>query len=375
MPPASEPNPASVSVQAAGGSLEVRAAGEWRLTAPAPSWEASRGTQAAAPVRLRMEDVSGWDSSLLLFFSDVEAWCRAQPVACDLSGLPEKIRTLLAQLDAARATGATSDHRENFLTSVGLAARQAALAFGEMLHFVGETLLGFAGLARRPRKFRWRDCLDQMQQCGAMAVPIVSLISILVGLTLAYQAAVELRQFGADIYVADLVGLSIVREMGPMMAAVILAGRTGAAFAATLGNMQANEEIDALQTLGISPVQFLVLPRIVALGLMMPLLGLYADAVGALGGMVAASAVLHIPPSAYWIEMQTSLEVHDIVTGLVKAFVFGLLIGVSGCLCGLRADRSAAGVGRAATSAVVMAILLIIVADAGFAIVYNLLGV
>jgi phospholipid/cholesterol/gamma-HCH transport system permease protein len=240
---------------------------------------------------------------------------------------------------------------------------------------VGENILGFVSLIRRPRKFRWGDCLDQMQQCGAMAVPIVSLISILVGLTLAYQAAVELRQFGADIYVADLVGYSVVREMGPLMVAVILAGRTGAAFAATLGNMSANEEIDALQTLGISPVQFLVLPRIIALGVMMPLLTLYADAVGAFGGMVAASAILHIPPSAYWIEMQTSLEIHDIGTGLSKALVFGLLIGVAGCMCGLRADRSAAGVGRAATSAVVISILLIVIADAAGAVLFNLLGI
>jgi phospholipid/cholesterol/gamma-HCH transport system permease protein len=373
MPPASEPSPASVSAQPAGGRLEVAVAGDWRLTAATPSWNAPPAPPA--PVLLRMDGVEAWDSSLLLFFSDVEAWCRANSVACDLSALPEKIRTLLAQLDAARAAAAPRDRSEHFLASVGLAAREVVGNFGDILHFVGECMLGLANLVRRPAKFRWSDCLDQMQQCGAMAVPIVSLISILVGLTLAYQAAVELRQFGADIYVADLVGLSVVREMGPMMAAVILAGRTGAAFAATLGNMKANEEIDALQTLGISPVRFLVLPRIVALGLMMPLLALYADGVGALGGMIAASGILHIPPSAYWIEMQTSLEVHDIETGLIKALTFGILIGLSGCMCGLRADRSAAGVGRAATSAVVTAILLIIVADALFAVVFNLLGV
>jgi len=375
MPPASEPSPASVSVQPAGGNLEVAVAGEWRLTAGPPSWDGSGAASPAAPVRLRMEGVEAWDSSLLLFFSDVEAWCRAHGVACDASALPEKIRTLLAQLNAARAAAAPGDRTDHFLVSVGLASRQVTENFGAMLHFVGECMLGLANLARRPGKFRWRDCLDQMQQCGAMAVPIVSLISILVGLTLAYQAAIELRQFGADIYVADLVGLSVVREMGPMMAAVILAGRTGAAFAATLGNMRANEEIDALQTLGISPVQFLALPRIVALALMMPLLALYADAVGALGGMIAASGILHIPPSAYWIEMQSSLEVHDIETGLVKALAFGILIGLSGCLCGLRADRSAAGVGRATTSAVVTAILFIIVADALAAVVFNFLGV
>jgi len=374
MPPASESTPATVSVQAAAGTLEVRAAGDWRLTAPTPPWDGGGGA-ALAPVRLRMEGVGTWDSSLLLFFSDVEAWCRAQGVACDLTALPEKTRTLLAQLDQARSAGATGDHQESFLTSVGNATWQAIGNFQDMLHFVGESILGFLSLARRPRKFRWGDCLDQMQQCGAMAVPIVSLISILVGMTLAYQGSVELRQFGADIYVADLVGYSVVREMGPLMVAVILAGRTGAAFAATLGNMRANEEIDALQTLGISPVQFLVLPRIFALAVMMPLLALYANAVGMFGGMVAAYAILHIPPSAYWIEMQTSLEIHDIGTGLTKALMFGILIGLAGCMCGLRADRSAAGVGRAATSAVVTSILLIVIADAVGAVLFNYLGI
>jgi phospholipid/cholesterol/gamma-HCH transport system permease protein len=208
-----------------------------------------------------------------------------------------------------------------------------------------------------------------------MALPIVSLISILVGLTLAYQAAVELRQFGADIYVADLVGLSIVREMGPMMTAVILAGRTGAAFAATLGNMRANEEIDALETLGISPVAFLVMPRLVALGLMMPFLALYANGVGIIGGMIVGRGILQIPPSAYWIETESIINLHDITTGLIKATTFGLLIGFAGCLCGLRAAPSAAGVGRATTSAVVTALLLIIVADALFAVIFNLLHV
>jgi phospholipid/cholesterol/gamma-HCH transport system permease protein len=191
---------------------------------------------------------------------------------------------------------------------------------------------------------------------------------------MAYQAAVQLRQFGADIYVADLVGLSVVREMGPMMAAIILAGRTGAAFAATLGNMRANEEVDALEALGISPVQFLVLPRLVALVCMMPLLALYANCVGILGGMVVAAGVLDIPPSAYWIETQSIVDLSDVNSGLIKSVAFGVLIGLSGCLRGLQAERSAVGVGRAATSAVVTGILLIIIADALFAVVFNMLG-
>jgi phospholipid/cholesterol/gamma-HCH transport system permease protein len=213
-----------------------------------------------------------------------------------------------------------------------------------------------------------------MQQCGAMALPIVSLISCLVGVTLAYTGAIVLRLYGGDIYIADLIGLSMVREMGAVMTAVVLAGRTGAAFAATLGNMRANEEIDALEVVGIPVVQFLVLPRIFALGVMMPLLAIYANALGMLGGMSVALGLLSIPPTAYWVEMMTIVDLSDIATGVIKAIAFGLIIGLSGCLRGLQAERSAAGVGRAATSAVVTALLLLVVADAIFAVVFNILG-
>jgi phospholipid/cholesterol/gamma-HCH transport system permease protein len=278
------------------------------------------------------------------------------------------------QFVSAHETSVPFDRSETFLTGVGRSTIETWRRAREASTFVGESVIGIAHLLRRPAKFRWHDCLDEMQQCGAMALPIVSLISFLVGLIMAYQAAVQLRQFGADIYVADLVGLSVVREMGPMMAAIILAGRTGAAFAATLGNMRANEEVDALETLGISPVQFLVLPRLVALGIMMPLLALYANCVGILGGMVVGAGVLDIPPTAYWIETQSIVDLSDVNSGLLKSVAFGILIGLAGCLRGLQAERSAAGVGRAATSAVVTSILLIIVADAIFAVVFNYLG-
>jgi phospholipid/cholesterol/gamma-HCH transport system permease protein len=214
-----------------------------------------------------------------------------------------------------------------------------------------------------------------MQQCGAMALPIVSLIAFLVGVTLAYIGALVLRQYGGDIYVADLIGMAMVREMGAVMTGVVLAGRTGAAFAATLGNMKANEEIDALETLGISPVQFLVMPRLLALTVMMPLLALYANALGILGGMAVSAAVLNIPPAAYWVEMGTIVTLSDVSAGVVKAVAFGVIVGLSGCLRGLQADRSAAGVGRAATSAVVTSILLMVVADAVFAVLFNVIGI
>jgi phospholipid/cholesterol/gamma-HCH transport system permease protein len=375
MPFAPEPSAARVTVQAAAEGREVALAGDWHVAGLRPAWPVPVGGGRPARVRLVMDAVGFWDSSLLLFIAEGEAWCRSQGIPCDTGALPEKVRTLLAQLEAASVPRpALVPHEENFFATVGMATRAVVHQGREIVHFVGECALGLVQLVRRPGKFRWRDCFEQMQQCGAMALPIVSLISLLVGLTLAYQAAVELRQFGADIYVADLVGISIVREMGPMMTAVILAGRTGAAFAATLGNMRANEEIDALETLGISPVQFLVVPRLVALAVMMPLLALYANGVGILGGLIVARGVLQIPPSAYWIETQSIVTLRDIVAvGLTKSTAFGLLVGFSGCLCGLRAAPSAAGVGRATTSAVVTALLLIIVADALFAVIFNLL--
>jgi phospholipid/cholesterol/gamma-HCH transport system permease protein len=196
-----------------------------------------------------------------------------------------------------------------------------------------------------------------------------------VGVTLAYTGATVLKQFGADIWIADMIGLSMVREMGAVMTAVVLAGRTGAAFAATLGNMKANEEIDALETLGIPPVQFLVLPRLLALGVMMPLLTLYANAMGILGGMVVAYGLLSIPPTAFWQEMLTIVDLSDVSSGVIKAVAFGLIVGLSGCLRGLQAERSAAGVGRAATSAVVTALIILVIADALFAVMFNALGI
>jgi len=192
--------------------------------------------------------------------------------------------------------------------------------------------------------------------------------------TLAYTGAIVLRQYGGDIFIADLIGLSMVREMGAMMTAVVLAGRTGAAFAATLANMKANEEIDALETLGISSVHFLVLPRMLAMLLMMPLLTLYANALGILGGMAVALGLLSISPTAYWVEMLTIVDMSDLSVGVIKGVAFGFIVGLAGCLRGLQADRSAVGVGQAATSAVVTAILLIIIADAIFAVIFNILG-
>ncbi len=368
------PTETRVLLRTEGDWLLVELQGAWRITETRPSWPALVAEGDPIRVKLVWGRLADWDSALLLFVFEVRQWCLTKNIYCDLSALPEALQKLLRQLVVVNETPMAMDRSRNFLTMVGLAAQDVWAKTKEIATFVGECVISASALLKNPQKFRWRDCLDEMQQCGAMALPIVSLISLLVGIIMAYQSAVLMRQFGADIYVADAVGLVMVREMGAMMTAIILAGRTGAAFAATLGNMKAGEEIDALQTLGIRPVDFLVMPRLVALGVMLPLLALYANGLGIFGGMLVSRGLLNIPPAAYWVETLTAVDLSDITTGLIKAVFFGVLVGLAGCHRGLRAERSAAGVGRATTSAVVMGLLLIIVADALFAVIFNILG-
>lgn len=370
-----ETSTARVATRVEGDLLVVALEGRWRITTARPGWDAVLAGREPQRVRLAVDQVEKWDSSLLLFLFEVQQWCRVAGAYCDVDALPEKLREMLSQLSRSHETSVPFDRSESFLMSVGLATQDVWSKFREIAHFVGECTLSGVKLAKNPVKFRWRDCLYEMQQCGAMALPIVSLISFLVGMTLAYTGALILRQFGADIWVADLVGMSMVREMGALMTAIVLAGRTGAAFAAHLGNMKANEEIDALTTLGISPVDFLVAPRLLALTVMMPLLSIYASGVGIIGGMAVGKFILDIPPTAYWVEMLTIVDLSDALSGIIKACTFGVIVGLAGCLRGLQAERSAAGVGRAATSAVVTAILFIIVADAIYAVLLDAMGI
>jgi phospholipid/cholesterol/gamma-HCH transport system permease protein len=374
MPESAESPDVRASIRVVGPELEVDLAGSWRLHDPRLRWAELVGSAAPGQVRVRAADLVEWDSSILLFVDEVVRWCGTRAIPCDLGALPEAMRRLLGQLEAGHAAVVPAERTHSLLTAVGISSRHLVRHGRGIFQFIGECVQTSVRILIRPSKFRWRDCASEMQQCGAMALPIVSLISFLVGLTLGYSGAVVLRRFGGDIYIADIIGVAMTREMGAVMAAIVLAGRTGAAFAAQLGSMKANEEIDALATLGISPVRFLVLPRIVALGLMMPLLTIYANCLGIIGGMVVAYGVLDISPTAYWVEMLTIVDVPDVAVGLIKAVAFGLIVGISGCLRGLQAERSAAGVGRAATSAVVTAILFIILADAVFAVIFQTIG-
>ena len=245
----------------------------------------------------------------------------------------------------------------------------------EMIDFIGEAWLAFFKLLRGQASFRWSDVLALMQASGSQALPIASLISGLIGLILAFMGAVQLRQFGAQIYVADLVGIGMTREMGAVMTGIIMAGRTGAAFAAQLGTMEVNEEIDAYTTLGISPMEFLVLPRMLALVLMMPLLCVYADLLGILGGVAVATSMLEVSLVEYTNQTLATVSLTDFALGVVKSGIFGVLVAIAGCLRGMQCGRSASAVGEAATSAVVTGIVFIIATDGRLAVITEMLGI
>jgi phospholipid/cholesterol/gamma-HCH transport system permease protein len=230
--------------------------------------------------------------------------------------------------------------------------------------FTGEVADGFFRLIRRRARMRWRDFWVVVQSNGSGALPIVTLIAFLVGVIIAFLGAVVLRRFGAGYYVSFLVGYGMLRELGALMTGLIMAGRTGAGFAAELGSMKITEEIDALQTLGVSPVEHLVLPRTLAITLMMPLLTIYADVVGILGGLLVAITMLDLTPTQFVGGLLTVVTLPDALLGVFKGGVFGVIIGVAGCMKGIRAGSDAGAVGRAATSAVVLGITLIIVANA-----------
>ena len=242
------------------------------------------------------------------------------------------------------------------------------------LDFIGDVALAGTNAIRAPRSINWRDVPRLVERAGADSVPIVLVINFLVGLVTAFQAAVQLKQFGANIFVADLVGLSVTRELGPLMTAIIVAGRSGAAFSAELGTMRVSEEIDALRTLGLDPYAFLVLPRIITLVLVLPLLTILADVIAIAGGLLVAMLGLDITANAYLIETRKAVELWDVFSGCLKTMFFGLSIALIACQRGLATRGGAEGVGRATTSAVVMSLFAIVVVDAIFTVLFNAFG-
>jgi phospholipid/cholesterol/gamma-HCH transport system permease protein len=362
------------------GVLVVRLRGAWTLATGIPPIADVEKALLASPKPVRiafdLRELGPWDSGLMSFVTRVGDLARERKIPLDEATLPDGLRRLL--MLATRVPGQDARHAEepqSRLARIGLLAIAAWHEIVTMVEFVGEITLAFGRLFRGKARFRARDFWLLVQQAGADALPIVTLISFLVGTIFAFVGAVQLERFGATIYVADLVGIAVVREMGAVMTAIVMAGRTGAAFAAQLGTMKVTQEIDALTTMGFSPLDFLVLPRIIALCLMMPLLCLYADALGVLGGSVIGIGMLKLPPITSFNQTFHAVALSDLNGGILKASVYGVLVALSGCLRGLQSGSSSSAVGDAATSAVVTGIVLIISACGLFAVTFYILGI
>jgi phospholipid/cholesterol/gamma-HCH transport system permease protein len=371
---------AGVTTERDQGTLRLRLDGNWSLRSGIPALDtvaAEIDRQPPQRVEVHADSLAEWDSSLLTFLTRLGTLCATRSLSVDRSGLPEGVQRLLALAEAVpeRSGARTNAADDSLLERIGRSAQSSHDAAREMIAFVGEATLSFGRLLTFRARFRWSDLWLFLQQTGAEALPIVTLISFLVGLILAFVGAVQLQQFGAAIYVADLVGIAMVREMGAMMTGIVMAGRTGASFAAQLGSMKVTQEIDALRTMGIAPLDFLVLPRMLALMVMMPLLCLYADVVGILGGAAVGIGMLDLSATSYYLQTNAAVSIGDLAGGVFKASVYGILIALAGCLRGMQSGNSSSAVGDATTSAVVTSIVAIITACGIFAVVFYILGI
>jgi phospholipid/cholesterol/gamma-HCH transport system permease protein len=359
-------------------TLEITFSGRWCLDQRLPAPDDLASTLTAGTSRLTFRtNLSSWDSAFLAYLSVLIRLCAARGIQADQDGLPEGVRHLLAMAAAGpeQKIAGRGEGRHNFLHRIGAAAVEFFHGAPEMLRFLGEVIFSFGHLLSGRIRLRWRDLWWEIEEVGPRALLIVSVISFLVGLILAYLGADQLRMVGAQIFIADLVAIGMVREIGALMTGIIIAGRTGSAFAAKLGTMQVNEEIDAFRTLGISPIDFLVLPRIIALMLMVPLLTLYSGFFGILAGLLISTTIFDIGLFEYYNETISALELKHFAVGLVKGSVYGAMVAYSGCLRGMQCGRSAEAVGEAATSAVVTSILLITISASILTILFYQLGI
>lgn len=316
----------------------------------------------------QVEQVDGGSMALLV---QLRADLHRRGAASEFMGADDHVQKIIHLYRGDVRVGRLKKRRaRGLMEQIGASTLAILDELKHVLGFFGQALVGFAGVIARPSTANWKDVAPTMEKTGADAVPIVILINFLVGFVMAFQGAVQLKQFGANIYVADLVGLSICRELGPLMTGIILCGRTGAAFAAEIGSMKVSEEIDALRTMGFDPMRFLVLPRTIALMLVLPLLTLLGDAVGILGGLVVGVLSLDLTIVGYLNETQKALDMWDIFSGMIKSVVFAMVIALISCQQGLATSGGAEGVGKRTTSSVVSILLALILVDASFTILF-----
>ncbi|HSV17936.1 MAG TPA: MlaE family lipid ABC transporter permease subunit [Casimicrobiaceae bacterium] len=293
-----------------------------------------------------------------------------------IQNLKPRFEALLRQFDPARLTRDLDPEpkRHSSIEEIGVIAAGIARDTRDQVRFVGEASAALFEAVRHPGTVRWKDVWRICERVGADALPIVALISFLIGVILAFQSAIPMKRFGAEIFVADLIGLAMLRELGPLMTAILLAGRSGAAFAAEIGTMKVNQEVDALTTMGLDPVRFLVTTRVLAALFMTPLLTLFADLVSLLGGALTMQSFA-IPFVTFRHEVESIVDFSDFMAGFVKSFIFAVVIAGVGCLRGLQTAAGASAVGDSATRAVVSGIILLVIVDGVFAVLYFFLDI
>jgi len=362
-------------------TLAVELTGDWLLDAALPDiepvLECLRDTPAPAGIRFDASALGDWDTGLVARLVSIRRDAEANGVACDESGLPDGVRQLIALAFAVREReGARRKARDiGLLASIGEKTQRIVGRSRELLEFLGELVLSFGRLFRGKATYLRSDLVQYIQEAGAEALPIVSLISFLIGMIFAFVGVMQLENFGAGIYTADLVAVAMVREMAPIMTAIIMAGRTGAAYAAQIGTMKVNEEVDALTTLGMDPIDFLVTPRVIALIIMLPMLTLYGSLMGILGGTFVGLSMLDVSIVQYATQTVNSVGLNSLLGGLFKSVVYGSLVAIAGCQQGLACGNSAMAVGESTTRAVVMGIVMIVVSASVLTVIYINLGI
>jgi phospholipid/cholesterol/gamma-HCH transport system permease protein len=375
-----ETQPARMNISRKGATVIVSLEGDWVAQPGLPSVETVEKELKDASARALEFDTAKlgrWDSKLLAFLVACSDLSNQLQIEFKTDSLPEGVQKLirLSQAVPEKEDARREEQPTSLFHNVGEVALQARSGFYQAMSFIGEAVLAGVNMVRGRAQFRWSDTFVVMQEVGPEALGVVALINFLVGVILAFVGAVQLQQFGASIYVADLVAIGTVREMGALMTGIILSGRTGAAFAAQLGTMKVNEEIDAFKTFGISPMEFLVLPRILALLLMMPLLCVFADAIALLGGYIVSISMLDVTSVEYFNRSVDAITLSSFLLGIFKGGFFGLLVALTGCLRGMQCGNNAAAVGQATTSAVVTGITSIIASDGVFAVLCNALKI
>ena len=361
--------------------FEINFFGNWTTDSPAYGVEELLLRLADYPkikkLTFSTKKLDDWDSFFMTQLILIIDFAENKKITVDIQSLPKGIQGLLELAYSVKERdGARKQKKKiSLIELIGRSLLNAKVELKNLVTFLGDLIQSAFSLIKGTGRFRFVDLMTYIQDCGPASLPIVSLISFLVGLILAFVGALQLSLFGAQMYLADLVGLGMTREMGALMVGIIMAGRTGAAYAAQIGTMNVNSEIDALKTMGFNPMEFLVMPRMLALILVMPLLCLYADFMGMLGGAAVAIGLFDISSTEYWVRTELAVDLKDVLVGLFKASIFGILIAYSGCIRGMQCGRSASAVGDAATSAVVTGIIFIVISDSLITIIFNQLGI